>query len=111
MRTTLDIADDVLCAVKERARRDKKTTGISATHKIGNLANGTCLIHATRRQPISVAGKVVRRSVMAMITSAGTLHGRWMCSLAIEKCRPARAVDHPVQGVHSRPSTRARETR
>ncbi|HXY77031.1 MAG TPA: hypothetical protein VEH54_08975 [Steroidobacteraceae bacterium] len=27
MRTTLDIADDVLQAAKERARRDKKTTG------------------------------------------------------------------------------------
>jgi hypothetical protein len=27
MRTTLDIADDVLDAAKERARREKKTTG------------------------------------------------------------------------------------
>ena len=27
MRTTLDIADDVLNAAKERARREKKTTG------------------------------------------------------------------------------------
>lgn len=27
MRTTLDIADDVLRAAKERARRDKKTAG------------------------------------------------------------------------------------
>ena len=27
MRTTLDIADDVLQAAKERARRDKKTAG------------------------------------------------------------------------------------
>jgi hypothetical protein len=27
MRTTLDIDDDVLQAAKERARRDKKTTG------------------------------------------------------------------------------------
>ncbi|MBI3938393.1 MAG: antitoxin [Betaproteobacteria bacterium] len=27
MRTTLDIADDVLLAAKERARREKKTTG------------------------------------------------------------------------------------
>lgn len=27
MRTTLDIADDVLHAAKERARREKKTTG------------------------------------------------------------------------------------
>jgi Arc/MetJ family transcription regulator len=27
MRTTLDIDDDVLAAAKERARRDKKTTG------------------------------------------------------------------------------------
>ena len=27
MRTTLDIANDVLQAAKERARRDKKTTG------------------------------------------------------------------------------------
>jgi hypothetical protein len=27
MRTTLDIADDVLAAAKERARREKRTTG------------------------------------------------------------------------------------
>lgn len=27
MRTTLDIADDVLAAAKERARREQKTTG------------------------------------------------------------------------------------
>jgi hypothetical protein len=27
MRTTLDIADDVLLAVKERARREKRSTG------------------------------------------------------------------------------------
>jgi hypothetical protein len=27
MRTTLDIADDVLLAVKERARREKRTAG------------------------------------------------------------------------------------
>jgi hypothetical protein len=27
MRTTLDIADDVLSAAKERARREQKTTG------------------------------------------------------------------------------------
>ncbi|MCL4818879.1 MAG: antitoxin [Vicinamibacteria bacterium] len=27
MRTTLDIADDVLLAVKERARREKRTVG------------------------------------------------------------------------------------
>ena len=27
MRTTLDIADDVLQAAKERARREKKTAG------------------------------------------------------------------------------------
>ena len=27
MRTTLDIADDVLLAAKERARRERKTTG------------------------------------------------------------------------------------
>ena len=27
MRTTLDIANDVLQAAKERARREKKTTG------------------------------------------------------------------------------------
>ena len=27
MRTTLDIADDVLCAAKERAKRERKTAG------------------------------------------------------------------------------------
>ncbi|MBK6638248.1 MAG: antitoxin [Rhodocyclaceae bacterium] len=31
MRTTLDIADDVLFAVKEVARRDKKTVGQAAS--------------------------------------------------------------------------------
>ena len=34
MRTTLDIADDVLQAAKERAKRERKTTG----HMISELA-------------------------------------------------------------------------
>lgn len=45
MRTTLDVDDDVLQAVKERARREKRTAGevISALARealIGNLRGG-----------------------------------------------------------------------
>jgi hypothetical protein len=37
MRTTLDIDDDVLQAAKERARRDKKTTGEVISELAGSL--------------------------------------------------------------------------
>jgi len=47
MRTTLDIDDDVLQAAKERARRDKKTTG----EVISELAR-----HALTASPETRAG-------------------------------------------------------
>ena len=40
MRTTLDIADDVLQAAKERARREKKTTGEVVSELARQALNG-----------------------------------------------------------------------
>jgi hypothetical protein len=45
MRTTLDIDDDVLQAAKERARRDRKTTG----EVISELARAALIAPATPR--------------------------------------------------------------
>jgi hypothetical protein len=53
MRTTLDIADDVLQAVKERARREKKTTG----EVISELAR--CALNAPPATPEVRAPKAV----------------------------------------------------
>lgn len=55
MRTTLDIADDVLQAAKERARREKRTTG----EVISELAR--CALNAppatpAARQPKALYG-------------------------------------------------------
>ncbi len=50
MRTTLDIADDVLAAAKERARREGKTAG----EVISDLAR----IALTAPRPPVAAGKV-----------------------------------------------------
>ena len=51
MRTTLDIANDVLQAAKERARREKKTTG----EVISELAR-----HALTAPPGAPAGRAPR---------------------------------------------------
>ena len=60
MRTTLDIDDDVLQAAKERARRDKKTTGevISELARLaltapaqGPAARGPKALHGFRPFP------------------------------------------------------------
>jgi hypothetical protein len=50
MRTTLDIADDVLQAVKERAKRDRKTIG----EMISELARRAL---PTPQEPLSVKGR------------------------------------------------------
>lgn len=47
MRTTLDIADDVLQAAKERARRERKTVG----EMISELARRALM---TAQEPLSV---------------------------------------------------------
>ena len=55
MRTTLDIANDVLQAAKERARREKKTTG----EVISDLARSALTgppIGATARMPKAIHG-------------------------------------------------------
>lgn len=55
MRTTLDIADDVLQAAKERARRESKTAG----QVISELARSALNAHAsvpTAREPKAVYG-------------------------------------------------------
>jgi hypothetical protein len=71
MRTTLDIADDVLLAVKERARREKKTAG----EIISELARGalrapsapTCAQEPKRRdgfRPFPKCGGVVTNELI-----------------------------------------------
>jgi len=46
MRTTLDIADDVLAAAKERARRENRTAG----QVISDLARAALTAHPTAAQ-------------------------------------------------------------
>lgn len=53
MRTTLDIANDVLSAAKERARREKKTTG----EVISELAR--CALNALPETPTARAPKAI----------------------------------------------------
>ncbi len=60
MRTTLDIADDVLHAAKERARREKKTAGEiiselarSALTTLARYAAGPSAEGALRISPVS----------------------------------------------------------
>ena len=57
MRTTLDLADDVLQVAKERARRERKTIG----EIISGLARSALNSHATptvlqAQQPLAVYG-------------------------------------------------------
>jgi hypothetical protein len=51
MRTTLDIADDVLQAAKERARREKKTTGEVISELARSALNAPPPSTAVARQP------------------------------------------------------------
>ena len=71
MRTTLDIDDDVLQAAKERARRDKKTTGevISELARSaltappqGATARGTKTLYGFR--PFSKRGGIVTNELI-----------------------------------------------
>jgi hypothetical protein len=55
MRTTLDIADDVLAAVKERARREDRTAGEVASDLIRSALNAPPASKAVRA-PKSVYG-------------------------------------------------------
>jgi hypothetical protein len=55
MRTTLDIDDDVLQAAKERARRDKKTTG-EVISELARSALTTPPQRLTARQPKALYG-------------------------------------------------------
>lgn len=48
MRTTLDIADDVLQAAKERARREKRTTGEVISELARHALNAPPETHAAR---------------------------------------------------------------
>ncbi len=48
MRTTLDIADDVLQAAKERARRQKKTTGEVISELARSALTAPPAAHGTR---------------------------------------------------------------
>ena len=55
MRTTLDIADDVLSAAKERARRERKTVG-SVISELARNALTTQAIPATINEPKPIYG-------------------------------------------------------
>jgi hypothetical protein len=55
MRTTLDIDDDVLQAAKERARRDKKTTG-EVISELARSALTTPTHSLAARQPKALHG-------------------------------------------------------
>ena len=48
MRTTLDIANDVLQAAKERARREKKTTGEVVSELARSALTATPSLNETR---------------------------------------------------------------
>lgn len=48
MRTTLDIDDDVLIAVKERARRERKSTGIVISALVRLALNGSRSISGSK---------------------------------------------------------------
>jgi hypothetical protein len=55
MRTTLDIADDVLHAAKERARREKKTTG-EVLSELARQALNSPLAASSAKEPKAVYG-------------------------------------------------------
>lgn len=58
MRTTLDIADDVLQAAKERARHERKTTGqvVSELLRQALTAPVSSILHKAVREPAPVYG-------------------------------------------------------
>lgn len=63
MRTTLDIADDVLFAAKELAQRDKKSLGQTISELVrkafaqgGNIPYGTAAPHAPPQVSERLAG-------------------------------------------------------
>jgi hypothetical protein len=56
MRTTLDIADDVLAAAKERARREGKTAGEVISELAREALNGSVAAHARTREPKALYG-------------------------------------------------------
>ena len=58
MRTTLDIATDVLQAAKARARREKKTTGEVISELARNALNASSADNTalTAREPAAVYG-------------------------------------------------------
>jgi len=55
MRTTLDIADDVLAAAKERAHREGKTAGEVISELACEALNGS-VAHVRTREPKAVYG-------------------------------------------------------
>jgi hypothetical protein len=56
MRTTLDIADDVLQAAKERARREKKTAGEVISELARSALNAPAATPRATRSPKSTHG-------------------------------------------------------
>ena len=74
MRTTLDIADDVLLAAKELARRQKKPLG----EVISELARQA--FAAPEAPPVVVSGKIGVRSRFQAVTLRDTLAATVDCS-------------------------------
>lgn len=56
MRTTLDIADDVLAAAKERARREKKTAGEVISELAREALTAPRIVNAKAREPEACYG-------------------------------------------------------
>lgn len=56
MRTTLDIADDVLLAAKERARREKKTAGEVISELVRQALTAPAQNPSSVREPQPVYG-------------------------------------------------------
>ena len=56
MRTTLDIADDVLLAAKERARRENKTAGAVISELVRQALTAPAQLASSVREPQPVYG-------------------------------------------------------
>lgn len=65
MRTTLDIADDVLFAAKDVARREKKTVGQVVSEIMRHALSGSA-VDTTRNHVVKPSGNDVDRRFQAL---------------------------------------------
>ena len=82
MRTTLDIADDVLQAAKERAHREKKTVG-EVISELARSALTTAPQGLTVREPKAVYGFLTRETRMSSSIAARAIPSAGTASIAI----------------------------